>query len=153
MENQTVVTLRQGEGRYFASGGLWIYDNEISTIQGRFKNGSVVTVQDAAGRALGKGFINQNSKIRLRMLTRNPEQEIDEAFLRFRVRGAWEYRKTVLRAVQPAPVSPEAEKILRNWTGKMIFMSCFWQAWNNCRMLSFGIGKNRGVSAEFIKEI
>ena len=34
MENQTVVTLRQGEGRYFASGGLWIYDNEISTIQG-----------------------------------------------------------------------------------------------------------------------
>ena len=119
MENQTVVTLKQGEGRYFASGGLWIYDNEISTIQGRFKNGSVVTVQDAAGRALGKGFINQNSKIRLRMLTRNPEQEIDEAFLRFRVRSAWEYRKTVLRSVQPAPVSPEAERILRVGLGNL----------------------------------
>ena len=62
MENQTVVTLRQGEGRYFASGGLWIYDNEISTIQGRFKNGSVVTVQDAAGRALSLIHISEPTR-------------------------------------------------------------------------------------------
>ena len=119
MENQTVVTLKQGEGRYFASGGLWIYDNEIGTITGRFKNGSVVAVQDAAGRALGKGFINQNSKIRVRMLTRNPEQEINEDFLRFRVRSAWDYRKSVLRSTHPSPVSPEAERILRVGLGNL----------------------------------
>ena len=89
MESQTVVTLKQGEGRYFASGGLWIYDNEIASISGRFKNGNVVSVQDVSSRPLGKGFINQNSKIRIRMLTRDPEQSIDRAFFQRRVQNAW----------------------------------------------------------------
>ncbi|MGN0479274.1 MAG: class I SAM-dependent rRNA methyltransferase [Hominenteromicrobium sp.] len=91
--NETIVTLKQGEGRSFKAGGLWIYDNEIETIHGTFKNGAVVTVRDFNGYPLGRGFINQNSKIRIRMLTRDAEQEIDSAFLERRVRDAWAYRK------------------------------------------------------------
>ena len=34
-----------------------------------------------------------NSKIRIRMMTRKQDQEIDHAFLEMRVRDAWEYRK------------------------------------------------------------
>lgn len=45
---------------------------------------------------MGKGFINQNSKIRIRMMTRKPDQEINEAFLKMRVKNAWEYRKTTV---------------------------------------------------------
>ena len=45
---------------------------------------------------MGKGFINQNSKIRIRMLTRHADQEINENFLRMRVKNAWEYRKTTV---------------------------------------------------------
>ena len=119
MENQTVVTLKQGEGRYFASGGLWIFDNEIDTITGRFRNGSVVQVQGADGRPLGRGFINQNSKIRLRMLTRDPEQLPDREFFRRRVCAAWEYRKTVLRQTQPFSGSAEAERILKQGLGML----------------------------------
>ena len=59
MENNTIVTLKPGEGRSFKAGGLWIYDNEIAAIQGTFKNGAVVSVQDANGYPLGRGFINQ----------------------------------------------------------------------------------------------
>ena len=119
MEAQTMVTLKKGEGRYFQSGGLWIYDNEIETIQGRFKNGSVVSVQDAGGRDLGRGFINQNSKIRIRMLTRNPEQPIDEDFLRMRVKNAWDYRKSVMRK-SPAPaVDTGVREILGRGLGKL----------------------------------
>ncbi|MBP5184684.1 MAG: class I SAM-dependent rRNA methyltransferase, partial [Lachnospiraceae bacterium] len=95
-ENNTIVTLKKGEGRALKAGGAWVYDNEIETITGRFKNGSVVTVHDNNGFGLGKGFINQNSTIRIRMLTRNPAQEVDEAFIRMRVKNAWEYRKEVL---------------------------------------------------------
>lgn len=91
--NETIVTLKKGEGRSFKAGGLWIYDNEIDTIKGTFKNGAVVTVHDWTGYTLGRGFINQNSKIRIRMLTRDAEREIDETFLEERVRNAWEYRK------------------------------------------------------------
>lgn len=96
--NNTVVILKKGEGRYLKQGGLWIYDNEIDTIKGTFKNGEVVTVHDFDGYPLGKGYINQNSKIRIRMLTRNAEAVIDEEFFRKRVVAAWEYRKTVLAA-------------------------------------------------------
>ncbi len=91
-----IVTLKKGEGRTIKAGGAWIFDNEIDTITGRFKNGEVVTVHDFDGYPMGKGFINQNSKIRVRMMTRKPDQEIDRAFLKMRVKNAWEYRKTTV---------------------------------------------------------
>ena len=91
-----IVTLKKGEGRTIKAGGAWIFDNEIDTITGRFKNGEVVTVHDFDGYPMGKGFINQDSKIRIRMMTRKPDQEIDEAFLKMRVKNAWEYRKTTV---------------------------------------------------------
>ena len=96
MENHTIVTLKKGEGRTLKAGGLWVYDNEIDTITGRFHNGDVVTVHDFDGYPMGKGIINQNSKIRIRLLTRKADQKIDEAFLRMRIANAWDYRKTVM---------------------------------------------------------
>ena len=92
----TIVTLKKGEGRTIKSGGAWIYDNEIDTITGRFHNGDMVTVHDFDGYPMGNGFINQNSKIRIRMMTRKSDQEVDEAFLRMRVQNAWDYRKTTV---------------------------------------------------------
>lgn len=94
--NQTIVTLKKGEGRTIKSGGAWIFDNEIETIKGSFHNGELVEVQDFDGYPMGRGYINQNSKIRIRMMSRKPDTEIDEAFLRMRVRDAWEYRKTTV---------------------------------------------------------
>ena len=92
MEN-AIVTLKKGEGRTVKAGGMWIYDNEIESVIGSFTNGGIVTVHDFDGYPLGKGFMNQDSKIRIRLLTRNVRQEIDRDFLRQRVRDAWEYRK------------------------------------------------------------
>ena len=91
-----IVTLKKGEGRTLKSGGAWIFDNEIDTIMGNYENGGDVIVRDFDGYPMGRGFINNASKIRVRMMTRNVEQEIDEAFLRMRVKNAWEYRKKVI---------------------------------------------------------
>ncbi len=91
--SETIVTLKKGEGRTLKAGGMWVFDNEIESIMGRFENGSIVTVHDFDGYPMGRGFINQNSKIRIRLMTRNVNQEIDHEFLRDRVRMAWEYRK------------------------------------------------------------
>ena len=88
-----IATLKKGEGRSLKAGGPWIYDNEVASILGSFENGDMVMVHDFDGYPLGRGFINTNSKIRIRMMTRKSEQEIDEGFLRKRVRDAWEYRK------------------------------------------------------------
>lgn len=94
--NNTIVTLKKGEGRSLKAGGAWIYDNEIDTITGTFKNGDIVRVNDFDGYPMGAGFINQNSKIRIRMLTRKSGQPIDEAFLKMRTKNAWEYRKNTM---------------------------------------------------------
>ena len=91
--SEAIVTLKKGEGRSLKAGGLWIYDNEIDTIMGTFKNGDIVAVHDFDGYMMGRGFINQNSKIRVRMMTRDKEQLIDHDFLKRRVEAAWNYRK------------------------------------------------------------
>ena len=91
--SEAIVTLKKGEGRTLKSGGMWVFDNEIASIVGSFEDGDIVTVHDFDGYPMGKGFINQNSKIRIRMMTRKPDQEIDESFLKMRVKNAWEYRK------------------------------------------------------------
>ena len=96
--NNTIVTLKKGEGRTIKAGGAWIFDNEIDTITGSFKNGEVVVVHDFDGYPMGKGYINQNSKIRIRMMTRKVDQELDREFLRMRVEKAWEYRKSVMES-------------------------------------------------------
>lgn len=90
-----VVTLKKGEGRLLKSGGMWVFDNEIASVMGSFLNGDVVLVRDFDGYPMGKGFINTNSKITVRLLTRDENQKIDEKFLEMRVRDAWEYRKKV----------------------------------------------------------
>ena len=91
-----VATLKKGEGRLLKSGGSWIFDNEIETVMGHYTNGDIVLVRDFDGYPLGRGFINQRSKIRIRMMTRNIDQEIDGAFLRMRLSDAWAYRKKVI---------------------------------------------------------
>lgn len=75
---------------------MWIFDNEIDTIMGSFENGDIVIVHDFDGYQMGRGFINVNSKIRIRLMTRHVDQEIDEEFLRMRVQRAWDYRKTTV---------------------------------------------------------
>ena len=59
-------------------------------------NGEIVVVYVFDGYPIGKGFINTNSKIRIRMLTRHVDQEIDRTFLQMRAKNAWEYRKTTV---------------------------------------------------------
>lgn len=88
-----IVTLKKGEGRTIKSGGMWIFDNEIDTVVGEFEDGDIVIVKDFDGYPMGRGFINRHSKIRVRLMTRHVDQEIDDAFLLGRVQDAWEYRK------------------------------------------------------------
>lgn len=89
----TTIILKKGEGRVLKSGGMWIYDNEIDKIEGEFTNGDLITVRDFDGYFMGYGFINTNSKITVRILSRKEGTVIDKAFLKMRVKNVWEYRK------------------------------------------------------------
>ena len=96
-----LVILKKNEGRLIKAGGAWVFDNEIESITGEYKNGDIVIVKDNDGITLGKGFINDNSKIRVRLLSRNADTEIDRAFFRMRVKDAWNYRKSAMNEDTP----------------------------------------------------
>ena len=102
--SETVVTLKKGGGRTLKQGGPWIYDNEVDTVLGTFEDGDMVLVHDFDGYPLGRGFINRNSKLTVRMMTRDRDTEVDESFLRMRVKNAWEYRKKVMDDVSSCRV-------------------------------------------------
>lgn len=94
--SNAIVTLKKGEGRTLKSGGSWVFDNEIESVMGQYEDGDIVIVHDFDGYPMGRGFINSASTIRIRMMTRKADQEIDDEFIMQRVRDAWEYRKNVI---------------------------------------------------------
>ena len=93
---KTTVILKKGQGRTLKAGGLWVFDNEIAKIDGEFENGDIVAVLDFDGYFMGYGFINTNSKITVRLLTRKKDDVVDEKFIEKRVRDAWNYRKDTI---------------------------------------------------------
>lgn len=90
---KAVVRIKKGEGRSLKSGGAWIFDNEIVSVEGAYTDGDLVTVEDFDGYFLGTGFINSKSKIRVRMMTRKKGQEIDASFIADRVKACIDYRR------------------------------------------------------------
>ncbi len=84
--------------RWVESGHPWIYAEEIVSEEGACENGALADAVSEKGRYLGTGFVSRESKIRLRLVSRNANDRFDEAFWRRRVRYAWDYRKTVLGA-------------------------------------------------------
>ncbi|MBI5096174.1 MAG: class I SAM-dependent rRNA methyltransferase [Nitrospirae bacterium] len=75
-------------------GHLWVFDNEIMDVEGAYTNGDIVQVTDHKGRVIGKGYINDRSKIVIRILTFRDE-EIDRAFFRQRIEEAVDYRRSL----------------------------------------------------------
>ena len=88
--------LIKGKGRSLKAGGLWIYDNEIDRVEGEYEDGDIIDISDFDGYPLGVGYINRNSVIRIRMMSRKKGTVIDDAFLERRLRDAWEYRKATV---------------------------------------------------------
>ena len=107
----TKVTLKKGEGRTIHSGGLWVFDNEIDRIDGEYVNGDIVEVVSYKDDFLGYGYLNDCSKIRIRLLTRNEEDVIDEAFFEKRFSDAWNYRKKTVETDCCRIVFSEADRL------------------------------------------
>ena len=82
--------------RWVEGGHPWIYAQEIVSGPENVENGAIVDAVSEKGKYLGSGFLSLESKIRIRLLSRNANDRFDEAFWRRRLRYAWDYRKTVM---------------------------------------------------------
>ena len=144
--HNAIVTLKKGGGRTLKAGGPWIYDNEIESIMGSFENGDIVLVHDFDGYPMGKGFINQNSKIRIRMMSRRSDVEIDREFLKKRVQDAWEYRKRTVDTSSCRVIFGEADflpgLVVDKFSDVLVVQS-----------LALGIDRMKETIVELLKEI
>ena len=84
--------------RALRNGHPWVYGEEVTDTVGAYAPGDIVDVYSGKDRWLGAGFVNDHSKIRVRIISRNANDRFDEAFFRRRIRYALEYRKTVMGA-------------------------------------------------------
>ncbi len=95
--NYPIYTVNKKAEATLTGGHPWVYENDIlSSPADAVENGSIVDVLSTKGAWLGTGLLSQQSKIRIRLISRNANDRFDEAFWRRRVQYAWEYRKTVL---------------------------------------------------------
>ena len=82
--------------RWVEQGHPWIYEGEILREEGDCDNGALADAVSEKGKYLGTGFVSRQSKIRLRLISRNANDRFDEAFWLRRIQYAWDYRKTVM---------------------------------------------------------
>lgn len=78
------------------NGHPWVFGEEITKVEGVYADGALVDVVTPKGKYIGTGFVNDNSKIRVRIISTNTNDKFDEAFWERRLRYALEYRRTVM---------------------------------------------------------
>ena len=92
------VITRKGT-RWVEGGHPWIYEAEVIREEGpEAENGALVDAVSESGKYLGTGFLSRESKIRIRLVSRNANDRFDPAFWERRICYAWAYRKVVLEA-------------------------------------------------------
>ena len=82
--------------RWLESGHPWVYEAEVLREEGQAENSGLADAVSEKGKYLGTGFVSRQSKIRLRLISRNANDRFDAAFWKRRLQYAWDYRKTVM---------------------------------------------------------
>lgn len=93
-----IAVISEKAEKSLKSGHVWVFGEEVKEIIGNALDGELVDVVSRKGRFLGTGFFNSNSKIRVRILSKNANDRFDTAFFERRLRYCFEYRKTVMGA-------------------------------------------------------
>lgn len=90
------LTVTHKAEKSIKAGHPWVYGEEVTACEGCYSNGDIVDVRSQKGSYLGSGYINDNSKIRVRLISDNANDRFDEAFYARRVKYAIDYRRTVM---------------------------------------------------------
>ncbi|GAA0726132.1 class I SAM-dependent rRNA methyltransferase [Clostridium malenominatum] len=137
--------LYKGMGRKSENGHPWIYSNEIEGYDGEYINGDIVEVYNYRNDFIGKAYVNDASKIALRIMTRDINEEINEEFFRKRMKNAWEYRKKIIDTSSCRFVFGEADFL----PGLIIDK---YEDYYSVQSLALGIDKYKDIVIKILKE-
>lgn len=94
--NYPIVTVNKKGSNAVIGGHPWIYGSDVLTVVGEVQNGDIVDAVTEKGTYLGSGFYNSNSKILVRIISKNANDRFDESFFERRIRYAIRYRLSVM---------------------------------------------------------
>ena len=90
------VILKPGREKSANNRHPWIFSGAINRVEGDPSNGDVVDVWNNRARFVARGVYNEKSQIRVRLLTWNPNDLIDDDFWRRRIRRAIAGRQALM---------------------------------------------------------
>lgn len=90
------ATVSEKAEKSLKSGQVRVYAEEVLSVAGNYEQGDIVDVYSKKGKYLGSGFINDASKLKIRLLSRNPNDRFDAAFWVRRLQYAVDYRRSVM---------------------------------------------------------
>ncbi len=90
------ITITEKGERLLRGGHVWVYADEVVSLSRKPENGELADVYSQKDRYLGTGFYNENSKIRIRVVSKNANDRFDEAFWERKLRWAIDYRRSVM---------------------------------------------------------
>lgn len=96
MLKMKMITLKKGEEKRILAGHCWVYSNEIDTSKTplkQFSPGELVQVASSKNQILGVGYINPNTLLCVRLLSRNAAQKIDKLFISEKIATALTMRE------------------------------------------------------------
>ena len=82
-----IIITPKGEAA-LTGGHPWVYEGEVTAVDGAAEDGGLVDVVSRRGSWLGCGFYNSRSKIRVRLVSRNANDDFSDAFWERRIRYA-----------------------------------------------------------------
>ena len=88
--------LKSGHVKPIWAGHPWIYAQAIARREGSAEAGDLIEIRDSEKKFLGRGFWSPKSAIPVRLISRDPEETIDDQALRSRIQEAAKLRATVL---------------------------------------------------------
>lgn len=91
----TKVTLNRKISPRVFNGHPWVFGNEVNKVTGNAAAGDIVDVHLHDDKFLGRGYFNPQSQIQVRILTRDKNEQINEAFFLKKLTEAWSYRKQI----------------------------------------------------------
>ena len=96
MKDLTVLKVSPKAEASCKAGHPWVYSEEVLSSDKGYENGDIVAVKTQKDKLIGFGFVNDNSKIKIRLISRNANDKFDDAFFCRRVKYAVDYRRAVM---------------------------------------------------------
>jgi len=141
----STVRLKRGRAKPFFFGHPWVFSGSVERVEGGPADGDLVEVVDHNGTFVARGFYNRHSQIRVRLLTWDRDEAVDEALFERRIRLAAALRHDVLRL----PANTDAYRLVYSeGDGLPGLIVDHYADWLVVQILSMGMERSRDMIVE-----